>query len=184
MECKIVDCHNVIHNKALSLCRRHYEDQRAVKRLETMRVAPCMGGCGKRVHNLRYIIVPGVIQGHGPSSVWCSGCVRKHHPEPVSQPRGNCKRCGKLMGTTSNGVGEVVHRAKGYCNYCYTARNRLKHDTKGENNGNAKLTPAIVRDIRERVAAGDTRRDVGRHYHIDPQTVTRIVNKQTWKHVD
>lgn len=53
----------------------------------------------------------------------------------------------------------------------------------GERNGIAKLTADKVVEIRRRMAAGEMRKSVAAAYEVSPATVTRIVQREGWRHV-
>lgn len=55
---------------------------------------------------------------------------------------------------------------------------------RGEAAGQAKLTEDQVRDIRRRVAAGETQRRVAAEYGISQPAVGYIVRRMTWSHVE
>lgn len=46
--------------------------------------------------------------------------------------------------------------------------------------GNAKLSPAQVRDIRARGAAGERPRDLGREFRVAPETIRKILRWDTY----
>lgn len=56
--------------------------------------------------------------------------------------------------------------------------------TKGEKNGQAKLTHDEVRQIRQRYASGETQRAISRLYAIGQSTVQAIVSRKIWNHVE
>ncbi len=54
----------------------------------------------------------------------------------------------------------------------------------GEQNGNAKLTPEIVREFRSRkVSEGLSAEKLAVIYHVGASTIRQIVRGETWKHV-
>lgn len=53
----------------------------------------------------------------------------------------------------------------------------------GEGIGGARLTAAIVAQIHERVARGESRADVARSIGVCWQTVDNVVARRTWRHV-
>lgn len=63
------------------------------------------------------------------------------------------------------------------------ARTRPERLPRGVGHGMAVLTDAIVRDIRQRHAAGVRSGVLAGEYGVSPSTVRRIVARQTWKHV-
>lgn len=58
-------------------------------------------------------------------------------------------------------------------------------DLSGDRNGNAKLNWPIVRDVRRRVAAGETRKiDIARELDVSPTLVGYIIANKIWKEKD
>lgn len=56
---------------------------------------------------------------------------------------------------------------------------------RGERCSKAKLTPALVSEIRARYAAGGTSHPaLGREYGVAHSAIGRIVRRETWKHLD
>ena len=63
-------------------------------------------------------------------------------------------------------------------------RNDKHRAPKGVANGGAKLTEDDVREIRRLYATGNfTRRELARQFGVSVPTISKIVNRQTWKHV-
>lgn len=54
---------------------------------------------------------------------------------------------------------------------------------RGERAGSAKLTEAIVRDIRSRHESGESQNSIARSLGIAHSTVGRVVRRQHWAHV-
>jgi len=54
---------------------------------------------------------------------------------------------------------------------------------KGELHPRARLTEDDVRTIRARAAAGETQRPLAREYGVDQATISNIVTRKSWKHV-
>lgn len=54
---------------------------------------------------------------------------------------------------------------------------------KGIHNGNARLTPSAVLEIRKHIESGNTNREIGRLFNIHPTTVSQIGRGATWAHV-
>lgn len=57
-------------------------------------------------------------------------------------------------------------------------------NTRGTNNPNAKLTDDKVREIRRRVAAGETRQQVAESVGISYSVVREILQGKRWRHVE
>ena len=53
----------------------------------------------------------------------------------------------------------------------------------GEQHFRARLTEDDVRTIRARAAAGETQRPLAREYGVDQATISNIVTRKSWKHV-
>lgn len=60
---------------------------------------------------------------------------------------------------------------------------KLYVTAKGESAGNAVLTEADVLEIRRLAAAGVMQKDIAKNYSVKRQAITKIVNRQRWKHV-
>jgi hypothetical protein len=61
-------------------------------------------------------------------------------------------------------------------------RVRDRQSNRGERSGLAKLTWAGACEIRQRIEAGDSQRQIARDYDVHPQTVTLIKQGKTWAH--
>lgn len=53
----------------------------------------------------------------------------------------------------------------------------------GEKNPRAKLTEDRVREIRQRIAAGELQIEVAASFGVSVATINKIVHRQTWRHV-
>lgn len=53
----------------------------------------------------------------------------------------------------------------------------------GERNPRAILTEANVREVRERAALGETHRALAQAFGVGKTTITHIVRRESWKHV-
>jgi len=53
----------------------------------------------------------------------------------------------------------------------------------GSRNANAKLTEAVVREMRAAYASGASFTELAVHHQIHPTTAHRIVTRRTWRHV-
>lgn len=53
----------------------------------------------------------------------------------------------------------------------------------GENQGNSKLNTAAVLKIRERLAAGASRKDIASEFGIGQTTVSSIKHRKSWAHI-
>lgn len=54
----------------------------------------------------------------------------------------------------------------------------------GEQHARARLTVAQVREIRARVASGESRIDLAREYHVAYPTIEAVITRRNWSHVD
>lgn len=68
-------------------------------------------------------------------------------------------------------------------------KNNLDRDLKnrqvrGENNGTAKLNDQAIRDIRAMWKAGTSQTAIAQIYGVNQATISRIVHKKRWLHVD
>lgn len=59
----------------------------------------------------------------------------------------------------------------------------MEKRARGEGHGNAKLTAAAVLAIRERAAAGETKRHLAREFGVTPGIISSVSTGSTWKHV-
>jgi hypothetical protein len=71
-------------------------------------------------------------------------------------------------------------RARGDRNGSHLYPERL---ARGEANGLAKLTDAQVTEMRSLSADGWSLRGLGRHFKVSARAVTRIVRRETWRHI-
>jgi hypothetical protein len=62
----------------------------------------------------------------------------------------------------------------------------VKHGTqvRGETTGTAVLTEKQVRDIRRRFANGENKTALAERFNAGWTTIARVVNNETWKHVN
>lgn len=67
----------------------------------------------------------------------------------------------------------------------YHARSVLKvGNARGEKHPGSKLTENNVIKIRELAGLGEfSHREIAATYHLNPATITRIVNRQSWTHI-
>jgi hypothetical protein len=55
--------------------------------------------------------------------------------------------------------------------------------TRGEAQWKARLTEATVREMRRRVALGESQAAVARSLGVDSATVNHVIKRRTWRHV-
>lgn len=60
----------------------------------------------------------------------------------------------------------------------------IEADTAGERNPRAKLTTSAVRKIRQAYANGRTLKQIAKCYGVHFDTISKIVNRVTWAHID
>lgn len=54
---------------------------------------------------------------------------------------------------------------------------------RGERNGFSRLTESLVREIRQRVNAGESRRSIAKAMGFGRNTINRVASGETWGHV-
>ena len=64
------------------------------------------------------------------------------------------------------------------------ARDVLKVGTNGERNPGAKLTAEIVREIRRRISAGESRKALAKEYGVGTSAIGKIHRNERWREVD
>jgi hypothetical protein len=55
---------------------------------------------------------------------------------------------------------------------------------RGEQVQGARLTADAVRDIRRRAAAGEQQKDIAAHHGVHSATISYVVLRKTWKHIE
>lgn len=181
-------CHkNKVRYIAAQLCNGCYSTAKSLANLDKMIVRPCPGGCGKRVHNMAGLTVPGVTQGHGPKREWCCGCAKRIRPTAESKTleRGFCKHCNRPMMAGKRVKGFMPYKAKGLCSGCYNTYIYLSRRgiNAGELNRAAKLQSGDVLEIRRLYAGGMRQPELAEMYNISHQNVSSIVTRASWKHL-
>ncbi len=58
-----------------------------------------------------------------------------------------------------------------------------QRDQRGSRNSMSKLTEADVRQIRDRVGAGEVQRAIATEFDVSPSLVGQIVDRKIWRHV-
>ncbi len=186
-----VRCENrPIRYKGNSLCYGCDRREKSLAHLDDMVVNLCAGGCGKRVHNMPMIVVPGIVQGHGPGREWCSACVLTVKPEPraerIVKNRGLCPQCKRPMMRGKPEEGFVRHKAKGLCTTCYEKHSGYvrRGINQGELNRAAKLQTGDVLEIRRLYATEPiSQLELAEMYGVSHRNIHAIVRRKSWRHL-
>lgn len=199
MNCTEKGCDRPVERPTTGLCLYHRRKKRALERLDELEIRPCAGGCGQRVHNIDRLVVPGVVQGRGPNSAWCYGCVKQAPPGKGKETRfGHCNDCKRpMVYSRFSHKGYVRHGAHGKCNTCYNRpfqdkyNSRRRQDTldrqvSGYSKYNAGhlLNTVDVADIRARLNAGERQVDLSREYRVSRTAIYDIAHRNTWVNVE
>lgn len=97
-------------------------------------------------------------------------------------PRPEGFECRHLDGDPSNNFVDNLR----WGTHTENMEDRSKHGTlnvRGELNPNAKLTESDVREIRRRVASGETQHKVAGSFDVTPALISAIIRRVIWKHV-
>lgn len=54
---------------------------------------------------------------------------------------------------------------------------------KGEKNNKAKLTESCIQAIRDAYSRGQTQAEIAAKYGVDQTNISRVVRRDTWRHV-
>lgn len=115
----------------------------------------CTGGKPNLAHRLAYELAHGPI----PDGLYvCHRCDRRCCVRPEHL----------FLGTAADNQRDMA--AKG-------------RSLQGERHHKAKVTDAAVREIRRRVAAGETCRALAPEYGVSPSAIERIASRRAWAHV-
>jgi hypothetical protein len=130
----------------------------------------------------------GQRNNHGYGKTWLDGkrCYAHrvaflfehgHWPEPVTRHRCDNPPCVNPAhlheGTESDNQRDSVERGR-----------KRNGDLRGEQLTQAKLTEEQVREIRRRYATGETQRSIAREYGVVQTTISRVVLRERWAHVE
>lgn len=179
--------------KHTDLCRGCYGTDKALEKLSTLTIELCEGECGKRIHAIRYLKVPGVPQGHGPGLRWCYACFMRDKPRAGRRitDRGPCRRCERPMMSGKPDEGFIKHHARGLCRSCYShfyspskgilleRRIRNSHITYNRQ----VLDATKVREIKQRLLNDESQRSLSRAFGVTRGTIHHIKVGHTWKNV-
>jgi hypothetical protein len=172
------------HNYHFSgLCRSCY----AQSQIDRLEVRPCEGGCGKRLHNIPYLVLEGIPMGRGPGYRWCYTCMKNGLLEPRKMKTGHCADCEKPMVFSKKHVeGYVRHAALGLCTKCHRISRRVSVNGLYPNKGKhlRKLNEKQVAEIMYLINVKKmTNRELGRQFMVDEDTIGKIRRGKSWKHV-
>lgn len=121
-------------------------------------------------HRVAYLLKNGTL----PSDL----CVCHHCDNPP------CVNPAHLfIGTRADNNRDRDRKGRLGANVGLTMRKYPERRARGERQGSAKLTAAVVRDIRKRAAAGETHRSIARVYGVSKTCVGEIVRRENWAHV-
>lgn len=54
---------------------------------------------------------------------------------------------------------------------------------RGQSHANAKLSDDEVREIKKKLATGQTNASLAVEFHVSPSTISAIANGKWWKHI-
>ena len=138
-------------------------------------------GSPARAHRLAFILSGGVLAESAPLVLHGGGCTMHNggagglccNPAHLSAGdfNDNNGRDRDRDGTTATGDRNG-------------ARLHPERLARGSATGNAKLTEADIPVIRGRRARGEQQKDIARSYGVDFTTISRIVRRTTWGHVE
>ena len=88
-----------------------------------------------------------------------------------------CNPSHLLVGTYADNARDSIERGRN------SRGERHSLTQRGENNGHAKLTEDLVREIRRRVRGGESVRGIARQLQLGEATVSHANKGRTWRHV-
>ena len=110
----------------------------------------------------------------------CKRCYQREHPKP--QTERTCEACGGIF-TVS--VSEVRRGHGRFCSHRCTGKGAPPPPVRtGEQNHSAKLTATTVREMRRQHADGLSQPKLARQFGVSLATVSAVVLRRTWKHVE
>lgn len=95
----------------------------------------------------------------------------------------NLQQVNHIDGDKLNNCASNLEWLSASDNCRHAIEEKLYVTAKGESAGNAVLTEADVLEIRRLAAAGVMQKDIAKNYSVKRQAITKIVNRQRWKHV-
>ena len=99
-------------------------------------------------------------------------------PNPNHLPQVN-----HIDGNKNNNVRSNLEWCTASQNCQHAHDNRIYQNAVGSMCPNAKITEADVIDIRRRALAGEVQQKIADDYGIGRKAITKIINRQRWKHV-
>ncbi len=88
-----------------------------------------------------------------------------------------------MGGKTDNRWPENLHWGTHAENCADTARQGMRNNPVGERSGSAKLTGAIVREVRIRRAGGEKIAALAREFGVNRGTMTKAIDGRNWGHI-
>lgn len=173
-----------IRYKQAKMCYGCWQRTRSQANLDNLKVYPCRGECGRRIHNMPGIVIPGIPQGHGAGRAWCYGCSENRVMEPKDVDKGPCVRCNQPMRSGKKTPGFVEHHAKGYCVSCYkyVISDRPIPPYRGPKP--QVLTVEKVAQIKKRLLEKQTQKDIALAFGVSRSIVYHINAGNSWGYVD
>lgn len=106
-------------------------------------------------------------------------CQRAHGAPPTAK-----HEAAHLCGKGHDGC--INPRHLRWATHAENEADKILHGThnRGERHGRAKLSEADACEIRKRVKEGETLRAVANSYNVSQPTVSRLVNRINWSHMD
>jgi hypothetical protein len=184
--CAIIGCAKPVGRGTKGMCWGHY---RRLRRYGDPVAGQVMEGEAVRYFNAHVMERSSGCRawpfGHfsrGYGAIWVDGhtvgvhtlaCERWYGPAP--QPR---MEVAHSCGERDCWAGEHLR----WATRAENARDAIAHGTtsRGERNGNAKLTSADVEIIRARRVDGETQLAIARDFGVSPSTVHQIVHRKIW----
>lgn len=99
-------------------------------------------------------------------------------PNPEGLPQVN-----HLDGDKSNNRADNLEWCSGSENCFHAIREGIYEHARGESSATAKLTEPEVSEIRRLWSAGMLQKDIAARFGVGRKAITKIVNRQRWRHV-
>ena len=88
-----------------------------------------------------------------------------------------------FVGTTKDNLYDAIRKGRWTEKHCLQNLLLVKNRAVGERHPQAKLTDADVRQIRLRLASGESQRAIAWSYKLRSTAIWKIAKKKTWSHV-